>query len=357
MKPRRKTRKILVGPVAVGGGAPISVQGMTKSDSRDTRRVLRETRRIVRAGAEIVRIAIPNVESMETAIRVKEIIGVPVIADIHFQHRLALMAIRAGVDGVRINPGNIGGVRRVKEVAETAREEGVSLRIGINSGSLERNLRRLPVAEALVESALGSIECLEGIRFTNFKISLKSSDVMETIEAYRRISRRISYPLHVGITEAGAGEAGIVKSALGIGILLHEGIGDTIRVSLSGPAEDEVRVGWRILHALGLRHRGVELVACPTCARDALDIKKLVTQIERRLAPISEVLTVAVMGCAVNGPGEAARADIGLVGGRGIGTLYRNGRVIGRVKREQVVDSICSQVEEVVKERNTEIVP
>lgn len=357
MKSRRKTRGIFVGSVAVGGSAPIAVQGMTKCNSRDSHRVLSEVRRLVRAGAEIVRIGIPDEASLDAITLVRKKISVPIIGDIHFHHQLALKAIRQGIDGIRINPGNIGGPRRLQAVVEAAREEGVSLRIGINSGSLEKDLRQLPVAEALVESALRAVGLMSRMRFSNLKISLKSSDVRETIGAYRMISKRTNFPLHVGVTEAGAGVSGIVKSTLGIGILLSEGIGDTIRVSLSAPGEEEVRVGWKILQGLGLRHRGVELIACPTCTRDQMSIQKLVPQIEKRLDPVAETLRVAVMGCAVNGPGEAARADIGLVGGKNTGILYRNGKMIGKVRRSEVVNSICSLVEEVVQERSDRIIP
>lgn len=344
MQARRQTRQIRVGSVPVGGQAPVIVQGMTKSETRNSRQVLAEVRRMVRAGAEIVRIGIPDEESLEAVRWVKSRVAVPIVGDIHFNYRLAQQAIRAGVDGIRINPGNLGGPRRLKAVVETAREFGVSLRIGINSGSLEKDLRRLPVAKAMMKSALRAVELLESLDFFNFKISLKSSNVSEMIEAHRLVSARVDYPLHLGVTEAGPGLTGIVKSVLGIGVLLAEGIGDTIRVSLTGPSDLEVRTAWQILKGLGLRQRGVEIVSCPTCTRDSLKIRSLAEQVEKRLAPWEKEIKVAVMGCPVNGPGEAARADLGLVGSKGKAIIYFQGRPVSRVDRDRAVDSICELV-------------
>ncbi len=347
MRTRRKTRQILVGSVPVGRQAPISVQGMTKSDSRDPRRVLAEVRRMVKAGAEIVRIGIPDEKSLEAVGWVKDRVQVPIVGDIHFDYRLAQKAIRAGLDGIRINPGNIGGPRRLKEVAETAKEFGAPLRIGINSGSLEKDLRRLPVAEGLVQSALRAVEVLENMDFHSFKISLKSSDVSEMVEAHRLISKQVDYPLHLGVTEAGPGLSGIVKSTLGIGILLAEGIGDTIRVSLTGPSVLEIRAAWQILRGLGLRSRGAEIVSCPTCTRDTLKIQALAEQVEKRLASREKKIKVAVMGCPVNGPGEASRADVGLVGSRGKAIIYFRGRPIGKRDRDEAVKAICELAEKI----------
>ncbi len=346
---RRKTRKIRVGRVEIGGGAPISIQSMTKTVTRDVEATVRQIRSLERVGCEIVRVAVANMEDASVLGAIKGAVSIPLIADIHFDHRLALKAIDEGVDGLRINPGNIGGERKVKEVVKAAGEKGIPIRIGVNSGSLERDILERyghPTPEAMVESAMRHIRILEDLGFYDIKVSLKAPDVMRTVEAYRLLAERVDYPFHIGITEAGTVFSGTVKSAAGIAILLSEGLGDTIRVSLTGPPEEEVRVGYEILKALGLRRRGINIVSCPTCGRIRVDVVDLAREVERRLAHVDKPLNVAIMGCVVNGPGEAVEADVGFAGGEGVGFIYVKGRRMKKVKEEEVVDEIVRAVEE-----------
>jgi len=347
---RRRTRKIFVGPVPVGGDAPIAVQSMAKTDTRDVKATVRQIRGMERAGCEIVRLAVPGQEAAEAIGRIKGQVNIPVIADIHFDWRLALESIRQGVDGLRINPGNIGARWKVSEVVKAAGERRVPIRIGVNSGSLERDLLKKygrPTPEALVESAARHIAMLEDMDFRLIKVSLKGSGVPLTVDAYRAFSERFDYPLHVGITEAGPPPVGVVKSAAGIGILLNEGIGDTIRVSLTAPPRLEVEVAYEILKSLDLRQRGVDIISCPTCGRCNLDIIKIAKRVHRDLK--EKTITVAVMGCVVNGPGEAREADFGIAGGRGEGIVFKKGRIIKKVKEEDLVEALLEAVEE---ERN-----
>ncbi|MBE0569130.1 MAG: flavodoxin-dependent (E)-4-hydroxy-3-methylbut-2-enyl-diphosphate synthase, partial [Deltaproteobacteria bacterium] len=315
MKQRRKTRRIRVGGVPVGGGAPVSVQSMTNTDTRDVRKTLAQIRSLAREGCEIVRVAVPDAAAAAAFGNICAASPIPVIADIHFDYRLAVACADAGAACLRINPGNIGGEKNTIEVLRAARANRISVRIGVNSGSVEKDLLgkyRGPTPEALVASAARCLKICEKARFQALKFSLKASGVASTIDACRLFSRRFDYPLHIGITEAGTLFSGTVKSSVGIGALLAEGIGDTLRVSLTGPPEEEVRVGWQILKSLGLRHRGPDFVSCPTCARAAIDVVGIASEVERRLSDLRAPLKVAVMGCAVNGPGEAREADVGV---------------------------------------------
>lgn len=346
---RKKTRVIHVGQVPVGGAHPISVQSMTKTDTRDVKATVKQIHSLVMSGCEIIRIAIPDAEAAKALGRIKQLVPIPVIADIHFDWRLALEAIRQGVDGLRINPGNIGAKWKVAEVVSAASDKAIPIRIGVNAGSLSKKLLEKyghPIPEALLESAEEHIDILEGLGFKEIKVSLKASSVLTTVDAYRLFSRRFRYPLHVGISEAGPSFTGMIKSSVGIGILLSEGIGDTIRVSLSAEPQEEVRVGYEILKSLGLREKGVNLISCPTCGRCEIDIRGLATRVENRLKDIQKPLTVAVMGCVVNGPGEAREADIGIAGGKGFGLLFRKGKVVKKLDEDKLLDALLKEIGE-----------
>lgn len=346
---RKKTRVVHVGQVSVGGNNPIPVQSMTKTDTRDVRSTLRQIKALAEAGCEIIRIAVPDAEAAKALGKIKKSSRIPVIADIHFDWRLALEAIRQGVDGLRINPGNIGARWKVAEVVSAASGRGISIRVGVNAGSLSKKLLekyRHPTPEALVESAAEHIDILEGLGFREIKVSLKASNVPTTVDAYRLFSRRFRYPLHIGISEAGPSFTGMIKSSVGLGILLSEGIGDTIRVSLSADPVEEVRVGYEILKSLGIREKGANIISCPTCGRCEIDIRGLASKVEHRLRNSKKPLTVAVMGCVVNGPGEAREADVGIAGGKGIGILFRKGKVIKTVKEKDLLDALLQEIEE-----------
>lgn len=340
---RRKTRTIRVGEVPVGGKSPVTVQSMTNTDTRDVRATVAQIRSLAREGCEIVRVAIPDAAAADAFRKIRQKSPLPVIADIHFDHRLAIACAENGADALRINPGNIGGEARTREVLRAARANGISVRIGVNSGSIEKELLSRhggPTPAALVESAESALRICEKARFAKLKFSLKASDVMTTVEAYRLFSRRFDYPLHIGVTEAGTFFSGTVKSSVGLGTLLSEGIGDTLRVSITGPPEDEVRIGFEILKSLGLRRRGPDFISCPTCGRVAIDVVSIASEIERRLADISVPLKVAVMGCAVNGPGEAREADVGVAGGKGEGLLFVKGEIVRKVKEKDIVAEV-----------------
>ncbi|MEW6616133.1 MAG: flavodoxin-dependent (E)-4-hydroxy-3-methylbut-2-enyl-diphosphate synthase [Thermodesulfobacteriota bacterium] len=350
---RRKTRQISIGNVKIGGSAPISVQSMTNTDTRDYLSTISQIHRLESVGCEIIRVAVPDMEAAEKLGEIKKGISIPLIADIHFDYRLALRAVEEGVDGLRINPGNIGGKVKIKSVVEAAKERKIPIRIGVNSGSIEKKLLSKyghPTPDAMVESALSNIAILESLNFHDIKVSLKASNVLDTIEAYRLISEKVDYPLHVGITEAGTSFSGTIKSSVGIGILLNEGIGDTIRVSLTADPVEEVRAGYEILKALGLRYRGINLISCPTCGRCEIDLIELTNEVEVRLAHISVPLNVAIMGCVVNGPGEAEEAEIGIAGGKGVGLLFKKGRVVKKLKEKELADVLVKEVEEMVKD-------
>ncbi len=346
---RRKSRKIHVGRVAVGGDAPISVQTMTNTPTTDVAATIAQIRRAEIAGADIVRVSVPDEESTAALAKIVPEVGVPIVADIHFHYRRAIEAAEAGAACLRINPGNIGSPDRVKEVIRAARDHGCSIRIGVNAGSLEKHLLEKygePNPEAMVESALWHAALLQEHDFHEFKISVKASDVFLAVPAYQLLAEACDHPLHLGITEAGARRTGTVKSALGIGSLLWAGIGDTIRVSLADEPEEEVRVGWEILKALHLRHRGVKIIACPSCARQGFDVIRTVETLERRLEHIEVPITLSIIGCVVNGPGEALMTDLGLTGGgAGRHMVYAAGRADHTISTEEMIDHIVALVE------------
>src|SRR5919107_221122 len=351
----RQTRQVRVKDVLIGGGAPVAVQSMTKTDTADVEGTVSQIQEMMRAGCEVVRVAVPNTEA---AVALKEIRrrvpDVPLVADIPFHYKLPLMALEAGVDKLRLNPGNIGSIERVREVVRATKERGVPIRIGVNGGSLEKDLLKkygTATPEAMVESAQRHIRILEDLDFTDIIVSLKASDVHRTVAAYRLLSEKVDYPLHLGVTEAGTAFGGTIKSAIGLGVLLHEGIGDTIRVSLAAEPQEEVRVAWEILKSLELRKRGVTVVACPTCGR--LDIDNfvgIVTEIERRLAHVEEPLHLSIMGCAVNGPGEAQDSDLGVTFGRGVGMIFKHGKPMRKVAGEDIVEAFVRETEKLLEE-------
>ncbi len=348
VRPRKLTKRIYVGNVPVGGGSPIAVQSMTKTDTRDVKATVRQIKTLEDAGCEIIRLAVPDTDAAMSLGRIKKSINIPMIADIHFDWRLALEAIRQGMDGIRINPGNIGARWKVKEVIAAAKDGNIPIRIGVNAGSLEKELLQKyghPKPEALVESAKRHIEILEELSFTNIKVSLKASNVSTTVEAYRLFSERYDYPLHIGISEAGPPFTGVIKSSVGLGILLSEGIGDTIRVSLTAKPVEEIRVAYEILKSLGIRRKGAEIISCPTCGRCKVDLRGLVSEVESRLKNIDKPITVAVMGCVVNGPGEAREADFGVAGGKGMGLIFRKGEVVRKVKEKDLLDAFLKEIE------------
>ncbi|HYC53992.1 MAG TPA: flavodoxin-dependent (E)-4-hydroxy-3-methylbut-2-enyl-diphosphate synthase [Candidatus Binatia bacterium] len=353
MTERRKSRQIFVGNVPVGGDAPIAVQSMTTTKTEDVVATLEEIHRLEEAGCEIVRVAVPHKRDAEALGKIRSQIKIPLIADIHFDYRLALMALDQGVDCIRLNPGNIGSRDRVEEVVRAARPRRVPIRIGVNAGSLEEDLLDeygYPTAEAMVKSAMRHVAILEELDFSDIKISIKASSVPLMVEAYRQLARACDYPLHVGVTEAGMPPTGIVKSSIGIGMLLAEGIGDTIRVSLTADPVEEVQAGFDILRALNIRAKGAMIVACPSCGRIEVDLFKLVEEAKQRLAHVQKPITVSILGCAVNGPGEARESDIGIAGGKNGGLLIRRGKVIGKYKEGELVDALVRAVDEMVAE-------
>jgi len=350
---RHRTRKIKVGPIEIGGDAAITVQSMTKTPTTDVAATVDQIRRLERVGCELVRVAVPSDKAAAALPAIRRETPIALAADIHFDYRLALAALDAGVDKLRINPGNIGSADRVAEVARAAAERSVPVRIGVNAGSLEKDLRAKvesaddhddALARAMVESASRHIAMLEETGFYDIIVALKASSVWPTVKAYRLMAERCDYPLHVGITEAGTTFAGTVKSAVGIGALLAEGIGDTVRVSLTAAPEEEVRVGYAILRSLGLRRRGPEVTSCPTCGRMRIDVIRLAEEVERRIADIERPLRVAVMGCEVNGPGEARDADVGIAGGEGCGLLFVKGEIVRKVPEDEILDALVDQV-------------
>jgi (E)-4-hydroxy-3-methylbut-2-enyl-diphosphate synthase len=345
---RHRTKQIWVGNVAVGGDAPISVQSMTKTDPRNVAATVAQCLELQNVGCEIIRTAVPDMQAAQSLGAIKRSIDIPLVADIHFDYRLALTAIREGVDAIRFNPGNIGAEDRVKALVDAAGERNIPIRIGVNGGSLEKDLLARygsPTPEAMVESALRHVHLLEKFGFTNMKISLKASDVPRTVAAYRLIAQKVDYPLHIGVTEAGTVNAGTVKSAVGLGILLAEGIGDTLRVSLTGSPVEEVRVGYEILKSLNLRQRGPIITSCPTCGRCEVDLASLAHCVEQRLAHLTYPLHIAVMGCVVNGPGEAKEADLGIASGKHSGLIFKQGEIFGKFSEDELVEVLCREAE------------
>ncbi len=342
-------KQIKVGKVPVGGGAPVTVQSMTNTRTEDIRATSEQALRLERAGCDIVRFAVPTMEAARAIGEIKKDLTMPVVADIHFDYRLALCAADAGADKIRINPGNIGDTNRVKAVVDKCREKGIPIRVGVNSGSLEKHILAKfggPTPEALAESAMENVRLLNSLDFDDICISAKASDVITTVKTYRLLSQMTEYPLHIGVTEAGTEYRGIIKSAVGIGALLAEGIGDTIRVSLTAPPEREITAGIMILRAAGLRTGGVELISCPSCGRCRIDLIETAGRVEERLSGYAGNITVAVMGCAVNGPGEASRADYGIAGGDGEGVLFRKGKIVKKVSNSELVPELLRMIEE-----------
>ncbi|HEX9788323.1 MAG TPA: flavodoxin-dependent (E)-4-hydroxy-3-methylbut-2-enyl-diphosphate synthase [Candidatus Binatia bacterium] len=352
---RRKTRQIQLGKVKIGGDAPVTVQSMTKTDTRDVRATVQQIWDLEAAGCEIVRCAVPVREAAEQLSEIKKRIRIPLVADIHFNYKLALIAIEQGVDGLRLNPGNIGARKYVEEVVKAASEKKIPIRIGVNAGSLEKDLLQKydgPTAEGMVESGLRHIRILEDAGYEEIKISLKASDPLMMIEAYRMLAVQVDYPFHLGVTEAGTPAAGTIKSTVGLGTLLAEGVGDTIRVSLAADPVEEVRVGTEILKALKLRKEGLTFVACPSCGRADVDLVGLAKKVEERMLPYSNLnIHVAVMGCEVNGPGEARAADLGVAGGKGIGLIFKRGEVVRKVPEAEIVDALMEEVKKFAGEK------
>lgn len=332
----------------------MSIQSMTKTDTRDAERTIRQIKELEEAGCDIVRCAVPDMESAETLARIKQEISIPLVADIHFDYRLALKAIESGIDKIRINPGNIGEESRIIKVVQKAKERGLPIRIGVNSGSLEKDILKKhgkASPEAMVESAFRHIDILESLDFDSIVVSLKASDISRTVSSYRLLSEKTDYPLHIGITESGSMFSGSIRSAVGIGILLSEGIGDTVRVSLTADPVEEVRVGREILRSIALKEDGVIMISCPICGRCDIDLQKIAHEIERSLQHVREPLKIAVMGCAVNGPGEAIEADLGITGGKKEALLYKNGKILRKVQEKNLVKEFLKEVELMLMER------
>ena len=353
---RRKTRQIQVGTVKIGGDAPVSVQSMCSTDTRNADATIDEIRRLEEVGCELIRVAVPDEEAAAALPKIKAAMTVPLIADIHFDHRLALRAAKI-VDCVRINPGNIGAWWKVEEVIKAVNDNGIPIRVGVNGGSLERHLLEKygwPSPEALAESALNAVRSLEDVGFTNMKVSLKASDVHHAIDAYYLFAMQSNYPLHIGITEAGTAMTGAVKSAMGLGYLLSQGIGDTLRVSLAADPVEEVKVGYEILKSLELRHRGINVIACPTCGRVEIDVVRMANELEKKLGHIKTPLNVSVLGCVVNGIGEGKEADIGIAGGEGKGILFKKGKLVRKVPMDELMDTLIVEVEQLAKEKEAE---
>lgn len=351
---RKKTRQIKVGGVAIGGGAPVSVQSMTNTSTADVAATVAQIRALSAAGCEIVRVAVPDMDAAKAIKEIRAAIDVPLIADIHFDWRLALASLEQGAEGLRLNPGNIGSEDRIKEVVREAAGRAVPIRIGVNAGSLEKDILAKyghPTVDALVQSAMRHIGILEDLGFFDIKVSIKASSVPLTVQSYRLLSEKVDYPLHIGITEAGTCWAGSIKSAAGLGVLLYDGIGDTMRVSLTGDPVEEVRCGWEILKSLELRERGLKIISCPTCGRVKIDLSAIANEVEKRLGGMTESVSVAIMGCVVNGPGEAAEADVGIAGGDGVGLIYVKGKAVRKVREDEIANVLVEEVERLVSER------
>lgn len=343
---RKKTKKIKVGNIHIGGNSPITVQSMLKTDTRKVKNAISEIKKLEDEGCEIIRVAVPDMKAAKSLSKIKEKINIPLVADVHFSPDIALEALRQGIDKLRINPGNIG--KREGEVILAAKKKKIPIRIGVNGGSLERDIllkyKNKATPEGMVESAMRHIKILEKYNFRDIIISLKASDVLRTVEAYRLLSKKTDYPLHIGITEAGTLYRGNIVSAIGLGILLEEGIGDTLRVSLSAPSREEVKTGWEILKSLNIRKRGVTVTSCPTCGRTEIDLIKLVKKVEKAVSPIKKNMHIAVMGCVVNGPGEAREADIAVIGGKKAGLIMRKGKIIKRVPEKDLLKEFIKEI-------------
>jgi len=346
---REKTKEIKIGDLKIGAGNPITVQSMTKTNTSDIDATVKQIHELEKAGCQIVRSAVPDKESAQALKEIKNQINIPLVADIHFNHNYALMAAEAGVDKLRINPGNIGDKEKIKAVVDAAKAHKIPIRIGVNSGSLEKKIRNRyhghVTAEGLVKSALNNIKILEDFGFTDIVVSLKATSVPMTVKAYQMMAKKTNYPLHVGITEAGISGVGTVRSAAGIGAILSQGIGDTLRVSLTDNPLEEVKLGYEILKAMELTFHGVTVISCPTCGRTDIDIIKVAQEVEEKTRHIKQPLTVAIMGCEVNGPGEAADADVGLAGGRGVGLIFREGQVVRKIPEAEMIEALMDEIE------------
>lgn len=353
---RKKTKQISLGSLKIGGNAPVAVQSMCNTDTRDVDATLTQIKQLEEAGCEAVRLAVPDMEAAQALGKIRKGAKIPLIADIHFDYRLAIEAVNQGIDALRLNPGNIGKKENVAEVVRACKDRGIPIRIGVNAGSLEKHLLEKyhhPTPEAIVESAFGHIRILEDMNFTDLKVSLKASDVLTTVAAYRLFAAKADYPLHIGISEAGTLFSGTIKSSVGLGILLADGIGDTMRVSLTADPVEEVRAAYEILKALKVRQRGVNIISCPTCGRTEINIIGLAQEVEKRLSHITEPITVAVMGCVVNGPGEAREADVGIAGGKGVGLLFKHGEIIKKFDEKELADVLVKEVEKLILERKS----
>jgi len=351
---RRKTRQIKIGTVPVGGDAPVTVQSMTNTDTRNVEETVAQIKRLEKAGCELIRVAVVDMQAAAAIRPIREQVLIPLIADIHFDHRLAVASMENGAQSIRINPGNIGGPRKLAKVVDAAKAHAVPIRVGVNSGSLEKDILKKhghPTPAALTESALRNVDLLEKQGFQEIKISIKSSDPLTTVEAYRELASRCDYPLHLGVTEAGGLIAGTVKSSVALGILLYEGIGDTFRISLTRDPVEEIRVGYEILRALNIRHRGPELISCPTCGRCQVNLFNLADEVEHHIQPIETPLKIAVMGCVVNGPGEAKEADIGVAGGKGVGIIFKKGKLYKKVAENELLEVFLKELDAMVEER------
>lgn len=352
---RKKTRQIKVGQVAIGGDAPVCVQSMANTDTRDVEKTVAQIHRLEEAGCEIIRVAVLDMAAAEAIRSIREQITIPLIADIHFDSRLAVASMENGAQGIRINPGNLGGAEKLARVVGAAKAHKVPIRVGVNSGSVEKDILKKyghPTPDALVESALRNVKLLEALDFHETKISIKSSDAMLTVAAYRKLSEQTDYPLHLGVTEAGGLIAGTVKSSVALGILLHEGIGDTFRISLTRDPVEEIRVAYELLRSLHIRERGPELISCPTCGRCQVNLFGLAEEVERHIQTIQTPLKIAVMGCVVNGPGEAKEADIGVAGGHGVGIIFKKGQLYKKVPEDQLLAVFLNELDTMIAEKN-----
>ena len=353
---RQQTRKITIGDVPVGGGSPITVQSMTNTDTRDVAATVAQIHRLEQAGCELIRVAVLDLEAAAAIAKIRAAISIPLIADIHFDHRLAVAAMEHGAQSIRINPGNLGGAAKLARVVDAAKAHAVPIRVGVNSGSIEKDLLKIhgyPSPEnpaALIESALRNVRLLEELGFYEMKISIKSSDTLTTVSGYQALTRKTEYPLHLGVTEAGGLIAGTVKSSVALGILLHQGIGDTFRISLTRDPVEEVRVGFELLRSLKIRERGPELISCPTCGRTQIDLFALAEAVERYVQTMKAPIKVAVMGCVVNGPGEAKEADIGVAGGNGVGIIFKKGQLYKKVKEEELLAVFLQELKQIEEE-------
>src|SRR3989339_2006374 len=344
---RKKTKKIKIGSIAIGGNNPIAVQSMTKTFTSDVASTVKQIKKLEDAGCQIIRCAVPDEKSAYAIGKIKKEINIPLVADIHFDYKLAIIAAEMGADKLRINPGNIGSLEKIKAVVSAAKERGIPIRVGVNSGSLEKKYKH-PTAKALVESALSNVRILEKLGFYNIIVAVKSTSVPVTIEAYRLLSQKVDYPLHIGVTESGIPKIGTIKSSVGIGALLAVGIGNTLRVSLTGDPVEEVRVGYEILKALELVKKGVTIISCPTCGRCKTQMEKVVSEIERKTRDIIKPLKIAIMGCEVNGPGEAKDADVGLAGGNGSGLIFVKGKIVKKVPESRMTSALLEEIRRLI---------